>query len=451
MRLNGATDGPKNRVVLGSTRTCVIGVLAALTLVGCAGSTAPASHITRTTVTLNGQGSCSRGPCTWYFRYGSNGYQRQTPPTTLGATNGSVPVSEPVTGLVPGTRYEYQLCGSGDGLSTVVCVGPDGGTDTSATFNTPDSKSNCVYTNNSVDTLKSWSAQTGYSYACALAFDNARPDWDSWENPWFLSGPGTSPDHDWQGWKNTPGIRRQLIITISFFPQSEANTDWLTACSSGQYDQHAQALATNLVNAGLGDSVIRLAHEANDSASADGVPSTPAGQAQWAQCWHHEAAAMKSVPGAGFLMDWCVNAYWQPIPLASWYPGDDVVDIIGLDAYDAGLPASMSTEPQAWQRLYTQFDGIQAIQQFAASRGKPMSFPEWSLENPGDPTYGVGDDPVYIDNMAAVVRSTPFAYQSYFLGSPPGIIQAPGSPSYLRYLAHFGGGGDLTGDPTITP
>ncbi len=161
---------------------------------------------------------------------------------------------------------------------------------------------------------------------------------------------------------------------------------------------------------------------------------------------------MKSVAGAQFLMDWCVNAYWQPFALANWYPGDDVVDIIGIDSYDSGLPPSITTQPAAWNRLFTQPDGIQAVQSFAAQHGKPLSVPEWGLGGVGSPWFGMGDDPAYIDGMASVVSSGTVAFQSYFLGGDPAtLLEAPGSQSFARYVAHFGGGGNANGSPTVTP
>ncbi len=426
-------------------------LLAALLLSGCAAQTTPATGIGRTTATLNATGTCSGPPCQWYFRYGNDGFQQQTPvrKVTQG-TGGAVSVSEPVSGLIPGTTYRYQLCVSGNGNQTITCLGPSGASSNTG-FTTQPSRAACMYTGNSVATMQSWSKQIGYGYGCAMIFDNDRPDWSSWEHPWFLSGPGTSADEDWQAWKQAPGVRRQLIITVGFVPQPELAGDWLDACASGAYDQHAANLAHNLVAAGLGDSVIRLAHEANDDASPFAIPTDAAGQAKWAQCWHHEAAAMKSVPGAQLLLDWCVNAYWRPLPLAGWYPGDDVVDIIGIDAYDSGL-RDYSSQPAGWTHLVTQTNGIAGLTAFAAAHGKPLSVPEWGLEPSGSPWYGMGDDPMYVNGMAGVFSGTTLDYESYFFYQGPAtLLGNTAGASYAAYVAHFGHGGDNPGSATITP
>ncbi len=411
--------------------------------------TGPATA-TRTAATLHGSTLCTGAPCLYFFRYGSGGYDHITPLRSTDAA-GRVAVSETVTGLIPGTRYIYQACGlpsSGIGLR---CAGPDGDS-ASAMFGTQASASNCIYSANDVDELTAWSWSVGYPYACAMVFDNANPTWAAWEKPWFITSSGPPAQRDWQKWKNAPGTHRQLIITLTPFPDSVTGNGWLAACASGGYDAHAAALARTLIAAGLGDSVIRLAHEANDSGMRYAVPPDPTGEAQWARCWHHEALAMKRVPGGNFLMDWTINAYYRPLPLANWYPGDDVVDIIGIDAYDHGLPPSITSQPEAWNRVFGQADGIDVVRQFAALHGKPVSVPEWGLAPPGAPDFGLGDDPLYVEGIALMMRSTPIAYQSYFLANTSAaLLRAPGSLSLLSYRAHFGGSGDQRGSATITP
>jgi hypothetical protein len=444
-----------------------------LVLAGCAGGTTPASDITRSTATLNGKAACAGGPCWWYFRYGTgNLYQFRTPWHAVSTdTHGALKQlpGEGVSGLMPGTRYQYQLCGEGDSVTHVECVGPDGSSQTSEEFETPDSKANCLYPANSVLTLAGFGQRVGYGFRCAVLFATGSSQWSDWESPWFTKAAHPPAEYlDWQDWKNCAnpydacrsGEKRQLVVTIQLWPSSQDSSDPLSQCSQGKYNQHAVNLATNLIRGGLGDSIIRLQQEGNDTSSAgdlpgDGLDGAPTAQEeqQWTRCWSNEAAAMKLTPGSHFRMDWTVNAYWRPLALADWYPGDGVVDIIGIDAYDGGLPASVTSEPAAWNRIYTQADGIHDVQQFAAFHGKPMSFSEWGLGYRGSPDYGLGDDPVYIANMAAMVRLVPFAYQSYFLNGDSGALldATPATASLWMYVAHFGGAGDAAGSPTVTP
>jgi beta-mannanase len=209
---------------------------------------------------------------------------------------------------------------------------------------------------------------------------------------------------------------------------------------------YARRLARRLVAAGLGNSVIRLAHEANDSGAPYWIGSTPHQWQLWRAFWRKTVIAMRSVSGAHFLFDWCINAYWQPIPLSEWYPGDDVVDIIGIDAYDAGVPLGQDR----WTRIYTQRDGIRDVLNFAKAHGKPVSLPEWGLAQPNAKSLGGGDDPAYINGIAAVVRDSPVAYQSYFYNHDSAQLLNSSPRSLAAYRRHFGAHGDSTGEATIT-
>lgn len=306
------------------------------------------------------------------------------------------------------------------------------------------SKTDCVYTANSISRLQSFELLVHRSFSCALVYNNAAPNWASWQKPWFLT-PG-KPSTDWAQWVTTPGTHRQLIITNNLFPSDLNHSDWLRAGAAGLYLSHARALARNLVAAGLGNSVIRLAHEANGTDDPYRLPTTNRGLALWRQFWRRTVIAMRSVPGAHFLFDWTVNAYWRPIALNEWYPGNDVVDIVGIDAYDAGVPAGLSR----WTRLYTEPDGIGDVLSWATAHHKPLSIPEWGLWPPGPQALGGGSDPSYINHIAAVVRNEPVAYQSYFFDEKEGALLSESPSSLAAYRRHFGGGGDSIGAPTVS-
>ena len=62
---------------------------------------------------------------------------------------------------------------------------------------------------------------------------------------------------------------------------------------------------------------------------------------------------MKSVPGANFTFDWCVNAGYRAINLNAYYPGDDVVDVVGVVAHDVGQHIALyeARVNQAFERV----------------------------------------------------------------------------------------------------
>ena len=122
----------------------------------------------------------------------------------------------------------------------------------------------------------------------------------------------------------------------------------------------------------------------------------------------------------------------------------DVVDIIGVDSYDAPASGRSPRAPTArLDDLFNQRLGLTAVVEFARAERKPISIPEWGLVASGY-ADGAGDDPLYIDAIALVVRSNVVRYQSYFSADPSGqgvpLTDAP--RSLAAYRVHFGRHGD---------
>jgi beta-mannanase len=149
---------------------------------------------------------------------------------------------------------------------------------------------------------------------------------------------------------------------------------------------------------------------------------------------------MRSVRGAHFRFDWSVNAGWRPIPFRLWYPGDDVVDYIDIDAYDSGI-VSMS---RRWDVVFGRTGGVRDAIAFAKAHHKPLSIPEWGVGTPGLKSLAGGDDPSYVDGIAAVVRHNRVAYQCYFYAHEWADQLATGTRSLASYRRHFGRRGDST-------
>jgi hypothetical protein len=266
--------------------------------------------------------------------------------------------------------------------------------------------------------------------SCVLEYNGAATNWSGWEDPWFIHHP--DPNYNWADWKAAkPG--RHLIITQNLFPDSVAGRHWRVAGAAGAYRGHAQALARNLVQAGLGGSIIRLAHEANGTWYTDSIGDTPRDFRLWVEFWRKTARTMNSVPGAHFRFDWCVNAAWRPIDLKRFYPGDGVVDIIGIDAYDSGLTQAK----HRWPALLQQQGGMGDVQQFARDHHKPLSIPEWGV-GPRSESLGGGDDPAYVSGIGRIVESSRVAYEAYFYRYGWRRQLAPGTKSLARYRHLFG-------------
>lgn len=294
----------------------------------------------------------------------------------------------------------------------------------------------CVTTSD-LTVLSAWERLLHRPINCAVAFADAASDWQAWTNPWILSYRHNWPKYDWVDWIAAGHRRRHLVLTLSLIPSGIRDTNWLTAGADGAYEPYARQLAKRLIEAGMGDAVIRLGHEANGTWYPDSLPGTPAQDAQWARFWRNTALTMKAVPGAHFRFDWTVNAGVRPIPLASFYPGNRAVDVIGVDAYD-----SLPTPRSAANRLRTVLDepdGLRAVRAFARRQHKPLSIPEWGIgpAAPAGSAGSAGDDPAYVEALTRVFRAGGVLYQGYFAGGVQGpeLAHSPRSlAAYRRYL-----------------
>jgi hypothetical protein len=156
---------------------------------------------------------------------------------------------------------------------------------------------------------------------------------------------------------------------------------------------------------------------------------------------------MKSVPGASFRFDRTINAWYRDIPHERYYPGDAAVDIIGIDFYDSGLSRrqGFANADDRWRMQFNLSNGPGELLAFAVRHHKPLSIPEWGLVKPDK--GGAGDNPTYIDNMAAFVRDNNVSYQSYWVNDQSDILplSAAVPRSLAAYQAHFDVGGDATG------
>ena len=108
-----------------------------------------------------------------------------------------------------------------------------------------------------------------------------------------------------------------------------------------------------------------------------------------------------------FKFDWCPGWGSQDSAADLAYPGDDVVDIIGLDVYDFKYEGSPE---ERWDRFYLKARfGLEWHRDFAARHGKPMSYPEWGVGQ-------FGDNPLFIEKMRGwfADHQDSIAYAAYF-------------------------------------
>lgn len=140
--------------------------------------------------------------------------------------------------------------------------------------------------------------------------------------------------------------------------------------------------------------------------------------------------------GTGWLIDYQGNGPWSltnnhPEGNGRWlYPGNDVVDIIGVDVYDV----------RPWADVKARLDYTHA---FARDHGKQMSIPEWGIWlNDNNVKAGAhGDNPAFIQNMYDWMSGLPatgpgsMAYHNYFWGiADCNLFNAPRSLDKFKAL-----------------
>jgi hypothetical protein len=307
---------------------------------------------------------------------------------------------------------------------------------------TPNQKRVCAYNSaNTVSGLQSFASLVGRNVIdCAMVYGGTA-DWNSWDSPWFLNY--SSSDLNWGRWvSNSPlNDRRQLIINIPLIPNTATSEDWRSIGAAGGYDQYATTLAQNLVSHGVGDAVIVLGAEANGSWESDYVGSTAQQMAQWVQFWRNTVTTMRAVPGAAFQFVWAVNNRFPATPFAQYYPGDDVVDMIGDDAYDSAVTADAND----WNEVYNSAGGLAALVAFANQHGKPIALPEWGVGVRDSSTNAGNDDPAYVQGMGQVVAANNVAFQAYFFAHEWQTELQQGPQSLAMYKYEFADGGHAAG------
>jgi len=182
--------------------------------------------------------------------------------------------------------------------------------------------------------------------------------------------------------------------------------------ATGAYNQYFTILGQNLVADNEADAILRLGWEFNGNWFTWSVGSS-ADAANFVGFWRQIVTTMRAVPGEKFKFLWNPNA---PSPTtyspSAAYPGNAYVDYVGTDVYDNfwGTPF---TPGAAWVHQLIQQWGLDWLAAFAAEHNKPIAIPEWSDEFRTD-GHGLGDDPVFVDNMATWFVSNQVAFANVF-------------------------------------
>lgn len=235
---------------------------------------------------------------------------------------------------------------------------------------------------------------------------------DLWSNiegrPAFLRG--------WAQWHKADDDRL-FVLNVPMLERNEEGVPdaevrkLLRAGARGDFDEHFKTLGHRLVRMGVPDTVLVLGWEMNGTTYTHRCGPDPDA---WKAYWKRIVSTMRDVRGQRFLFDFAPNRGTDDIPWTQCYPGDDVVDIIGMDSYDQ--PPGESFDDQVNQPY-----GLRHQVDFAAERGKPISYPEWGL-------FRNGDNPEYMRRMLDWMKRHPPLYQTISDYCPHGVWQCANNP-----------------------
>ncbi|MGA5703664.1 glycoside hydrolase family 26 protein [Peterkaempfera bronchialis] len=214
---------------------------------------------------------------------------------------------------------------------------------------------------------------------------------------------------------------RMLVLGVPMQARNEDRLDddqvreLIHQGADGDFDRHFLRLARNLVTLGATDTVLVLGWEMNGTTYTHRCAPDPDA---WRAYWRRIVEVMRSVPGQRFRFDFAPSRGLDAVPWTRCYPGDDVVDIIGMDSYDQ--PPGRTFDDYVDQPY-----GLRHQVEFAAAHGKPVSYPEWGL-------FQYGDDPEFVRRMVRWIRTHDTLYQTATDYCPHGFWQCAENPRSSR-------------------
>ncbi|GGV56829.1 hypothetical protein GCM10010294_02880 [Streptomyces griseoloalbus] len=243
----------------------------------------------------------------------------------------------------------------------------------------------------------------------------------------------------WAHWRNARDDR-MLVLNV---PMQERNEEGvsdpevrqlLRRGAAGEFDHHFRALAERLVELKVPDTVLVLGWEMNGTTYTHRCGPDPE---SWKEYWNRIVATMRAVPGQKFRFDFTPSRGRDAIAWTECYPGDDTVDIVGMDSYDQ--PSGRSFDEQVREPY-----GLQAHVDFAKAHGKPISYPEWGL-------FRNGDNPEYMRRMLAWMEEHRPLYNTVTDYCPHGVWQCEDNPDSSRVYRSVLFGRTHDADPEATP
>lgn len=202
----------------------------------------------------------------------------------------------------------------------------------------------------------------------------------------------------------------RIVLSEPLFPVAAATLGNNADCAAGMYDSEWRKLGTFLA-ARAPETIIRLGWGPNDPEHEWNAGVTPA---DYITCFRRVVTAIRA--GAPKVqIDFSFDPIASAIPASGdpyeLYPGDDVVDIVGMDVFDR-QPA-VHTEAE-WSAKCNGPLGLCTMIAFARAHKKRFSVGEWGVATCG--TQSGGDNVFFVEKMVQTFADNAdvLAYEAYF-------------------------------------
>ena len=237
-------------------------------------------------------------------------------------------------------------------------------------------------------TLQAWEKWLGHKPSSVVGVDfYAETTWEDFSRLSWVPG-------IWKKLNPARNVVWSMPLTVKGTPLADV--------ADGMHDAEFEAAATAISEA-QPNAVIRLGWEMNLASMAWFAGGQ---EADYVKAFRRVVGIFRR-HSSRFKYDWCPGWGPQDSPADLAYPGDDVVDYVGLDVYDFKYDGSAR---ERWDKFYLNAPfGLQWHKEFAARHRKAMSYPEWGVGNFGDNPFFIGQMHDWLMRSASEI-----AYAAYF-------------------------------------
>lgn len=200
----------------------------------------------------------------------------------------------------------------------------------------------------------------------------------------------------------------QLILSLPLYPEGQGNNK---DCAAGMYNAQWRRLGAFLVGRNRPDTIIRLGWGPNDR---DHPWRADANTTDWKNCFRNVVRSLRET-GPKVLIDWSFNPVGPPNVLVTdpfqTYPDDDVVDFIGIEAFDRYPPSTTLAE---WDEHCNAQTGLCTVIEFARQHGKKLGIAEWGVASCNGESGG--DSAFFIERIVRTfaAHADVMGYEAYF-------------------------------------